>query len=112
LTCLPDFASQEHFVNDSVHLVEIKDQVQLADVVEVFVQYFDEIMNCFQVHQIVILDVDAYAKVEPRVPPVHDLEVSELHEVGVFCISDRNDGMNFFDQLLLLVVVKIHVPFR
>ena len=34
-----------------------------------------------------------------------------LHKVGMFGVSHSNDGMNFFNQLLLLIIIKVHVPF-
>lgn len=36
---------------------------------------------------------------------------TNLHKISVLCISYRNHGVNFFNQLLLLIVVKVHVPF-
>lgn len=32
-------------------------------------------------------------------------------KVGVFSITNCDDGMHFFDQLLLFIVIKVHVPF-
>lgn len=29
----------------------------------------------------------------------------------MFSVSDRNQSVNFFDQFLLFVVIKVHVPF-
>lgn len=37
--------------------------------------------------------------------------MSHLHEVCVFCVPDGDQSVNFFDQFLLLVVIKVHVPF-
>ena len=34
-----------------------------------------------------------------------------LNEIGVFGIPNGHNCVNFFDQLLLLVVIKVHVPF-
>lgn len=34
-----------------------------------------------------------------------------LHKVGVLGISDSNDSMHFFNQLLFLIIIKLHVPF-
>lgn len=36
---------------------------------------------------------------------------SYLHKVGVFGISDCYYCMNFLDQLLLFIIIKLHVPF-
>ena len=41
LRCLSYLPSQEGFVHDRVHLVEVKHQVQLAHIVEVLVQHLD-----------------------------------------------------------------------
>ena len=35
-----------------------------------------------------------------------------LYEVGVFGITNGNDSMYFFNQLLLFFIVEVHVPFR
>ena len=111
MTRLPDFAGQKHFVDDRVDFVEIENQVQFADVVEILVEDFDEVVNRLQIHEIVVAHVDADAKVESGVSPINDLEIAKLDEVGVFGVSDRDAGVDFFDQLLLFVVVEIHVPF-
>lgn len=34
-----------------------------------------------------------------------------LDKVGVFGVAHRDQGVHLLDQLLLLVVVKVHVPF-
>ena len=60
------------------YFVEIEDQIQLADIVEVFVEDFDEIVNGLQVHQVVVVDVYADAKVQACVATVDNLEVAEL----------------------------------
>ena len=33
-----------------------------------------------------------------------------LHKVGVFGITDRDHSVDLLDELLLLVVIKLHVP--
>lgn len=79
---------------------------------EVFVEHFDKVVYRFQVAQVVVANVDADAEVQARVPPVDDLEVTELHEVRVFGVPDSDDRVHLFDQLLFLVVVEVHVPLR
>lgn len=39
------------------------------------------------------------------------LGVCHLHKVGVFGISDSDHGVHLLDQLLFLIVIKLHVPF-
>lgn len=34
-----------------------------------------------------------------------------LYKVGVFGISDRHYSMNLLNELLLLIIIKLHVPF-
>ena len=31
-------------------------------------------------------------------------------KVGVLCVPDGDDGVNFFNELLLLIILKVHVP--
>lgn len=33
------------------------------------------------------------------------------YKISVFCIPDRYYGVDFFDQLLLLIIFEVHVPF-
>ena len=83
-------------------------------------------MNGFQIVEIVVHDVHANAKVEARVPAGDNFEVAELknpqdfalfvyklnlNKVGVLCVSHSHNRVNLLNQLLLLVVVKVHVPF-
>ena len=69
-------------------------------------------MNGFEIKQIVVADVDADTKVEASVPPVDDLVVSELDEIRVLGVSDGDQGVDFFDQFLLLLRLETVVPFR
>ena len=68
-------------------------------------------MNSFEIVEVVIVDIDADAKVESGVSSVDDLEVSKFDKVRVFGISNGHNGVYLLDQLLLLLVVKVHVPF-
>ena len=47
-----------------------------------------EIVDGFQVEEVVVRHVDAYAEVESGVPSVDDFEVAELDEVCVFGVPD------------------------
>ena len=88
LTRLLNLAGEEHLVQDGVHLVEVEDQIQLAHVAEKRVEHLDEEMDRFQIRQLVIVGVDARAEEQARVPPVDDLVVAELDEVGlVFLVA-------------------------
>jgi len=110
LTRFSEFASKEHFIHDTVHLVEVEDEVELADVVEVFVENLDEVVNGFEVEEVVIGDVHADAEVETSVSPVDDFEIPKLHKVCMFGITHCDYGMNLLDKFLLLLVLKVYVP--
>lgn len=111
LTGFANLAGQEHLVHNCVDFVKVEHQVQLADVVEVLVEHFDKVVDGLQIGQVVVADVDANAKVEAGVASVHDLEVTELDKVGVLGVAHRHHGVDLLDQLLLLIVIELHVPF-
>ena len=48
---------------------------------EVFVENFDEVVDCFQIRQVVVGYVDTDAEVETGVATVNDLEVPKLQQV-------------------------------
>jgi hypothetical protein len=83
LTRLLDLAGEEDLIEDGVHLVKVEDQVQLADVAEEGVEHLDEEVDRLQVRELVVVGVDAGAEEEASVPPVDDLVVAELDEVGL-----------------------------
>lgn len=88
LARLLDFAGQEDLVQYGIDLVEVKDQVELADVAEEGVQDLDEEVDGLEEGQLVVVGVDACAEEEAGVPAIDDLVVAELDEVGlVFLVA-------------------------
>jgi len=77
---------------------------------EVFIQDFDKVVNGFQVSQVVVIDINTNAEVESSVSSIDNLEVSKLNKVGMLGISNGDHSVDFFNQFLLLVIVKIHIP--
>lgn len=75
---LANLARQEHFIDDRVDFVEVEHQIQLANVVEVFVENFHEIVNRLQITQIVIIHVHANTEIQPRISAINNFEVAEL----------------------------------
>ena len=65
-------------------------------------------MDGLEVGEFVVVGVDADAEEEPRVPPVDDLVVAELDEVGlVFLVPGRDEAVDLFGRegfVSLLVV--------
>lgn len=96
LTCLLNLARQEHLIQNSIHLVEVEDQIQLAHVAEEGVEDFDEEVDRLQVCELVVVGVDAGAEEEACVPAVDDLgALAELDEVGlVFLVAGRDEAVD------------------
>lgn len=95
LARLLDLAGQEDLVEDGVDLVEVEDQVQLADVAEEGVEDLDEEVDGLEEGELVVVGVDAGAEEEARVPPVDDLVVAELDEVGlVLLVAGRYEAVD------------------
>lgn len=63
-----------------IYLIEIKDQIQLTHIVEIFIQHLNKVVNGFKITQIVIIDIYTDAKVETSVSSVYDFEITELKE--------------------------------
>lgn len=57
-----------HLVEDVVRLVEVKDEVELADVPEVAVENLNVVLNDLERDELVIGWVRANAEVQARVP--------------------------------------------
>lgn len=95
LARLLDLAGQEDLVEDSVDLVEVEDQVQLADVAKEGVEDLDEEVDGLEEGELVVVGVDAGAEEEARVPPVDDLVVAELDKVGlILLVSGRYEAVD------------------
>ena len=72
---LPYLARQERLVNHWIDLVEVEDEVKLANIVKVFVQHFDKIVNRFQVHQIIIFYVDTQTEEQTGISSIDYLNI-------------------------------------
>lgn len=95
LARLLDLAGQEDLVEDGVDLVEVEDQVQLADVAEEGIEDLDEEVDGLEEGELVVVRVDAGAEEEAGVPPVDDLVVAELDKVGlVFLVAGRYEAVD------------------
>lgn len=95
LARLLDLAGEEYLIEDGVDFVEVEDEVEFADVAEEGVEDLDEEVDGLEEGQLVVVGVDAGAKEEPRVPPVDNLVVAELDEVGlVFLVARRYEAVN------------------
>jgi len=46
--------------------------------VEVLVQHFHKIMYCFQITEIIVVNIHADAEIQARIPSVYYLEITKL----------------------------------
>lgn len=96
---------------DRTYLVEIEDEVQLADVPEEAVQDLDEEVDGLEVGQLVVVGVDAHTEEETGVAPIDDLVVPELDEVGlVLLIPGRDEAMDLIFHLPISTSVHGILP--
>lgn len=91
LTRLADLAGQEHLVHDRVYFVEVEHQIQLADVVEVLVENLHEVVNGFEIAQVVIVHVDTDAEVETSIATINNFEIAELKKIAISKLFRRTD---------------------
>lgn len=92
LARLFDLASEKDLVEDSIdlryrsahghayargaikmYLVKIEDEIELADIAEECVEYLDKEVECFEIGELIVIDVDAGAEKETGVASVDDL---------------------------------------
>ena len=62
LTRLLNLPGQEHLVQDGIHLVEVEDEVQLADIPKEGVEHLDKEVDGLEVGELVVVCVDTRAK--------------------------------------------------
>lgn len=105
LASLFNLACQKYFIQDGIHLsnppinipsfvhhlcnlfkqptylVEIKDQIQFANVTKECIQNLDEKVDCFEIGQFVVIGIHAYAKEQASITTIHDLVVTILSTI-------------------------------
>lgn len=42
---------------------------------------------------------------------INTSQFTYFHEIRVFCITNGDHSMHLFNQLLLFIIVKVHIPF-
>lgn len=78
LARLLNLASQEDLVQDRIHFVKVKDEIQLAHVAKEAVQHLDEQVDRLEVGQLIVVGIDADAEKETSISPIDDLVVAVL----------------------------------
>ena len=61
-----------------LHLMEIEDQIELADIAEVVVQNLHKQVNRLQICELIVCHIYAEAEAQPGISPVDDLIRLEL----------------------------------
>lgn len=108
-----NLASEEDLVEDGIDLVEVEDEIELADVAKEGVEDLDEEVNGLEVGELVVVCVHADAKEEAGVAAVDDFVVAKLDKVGlVFLVAGRHEAVDLAFELDLFFVAKGRVPFR
>ncbi|KAJ8578957.1 hypothetical protein ON010_g247 [Phytophthora cinnamomi] len=79
---------------DLGHLVEVEDDVELADVGELLVQQLDEQVDGLQPQQLVGRQVHAQYEEESGVAAVDELVVAELDKVGVLGVTRHDEAVD------------------
>lgn len=62
----------------TIYLVEIEDQIEFTNVMEIFIEHLNEIMDCLQIIQIIVGNVNANAEIQSRITSINNFEVSKL----------------------------------
>jgi len=126
-TRLFNLSSEKDFIEYSIDLVEVEDEIQLANIAEELVQHFDEEMYSLEIGEFVVVRVDTDTEEQARVPPVDNLRGrqvlahkrlivggrcrragcrSELDEVGlVFLIAGSDETVDLMHSVYCLLAV-------
>lgn len=82
--------------------MEIKYQIKLTDIVEVFVQDLHKEVDHFQHQQFIVFFVHDCDEVKTCISLVYDLVIVPFKEITRLCISGQDDIVDLFDVLLSL----------
>ena len=111
---LYDVTANNHLLEDEVGLMEIEDEIQLADITEVLVEHLDEVMNDVEHNQFVVFLFYACDKVQRSIALEHNLVVAPLQEMSQLAAATNDHCANLFYREKTLVhviywVVRVHL---
>ena len=46
-----------------------------------FVEYFDKVVDCFEIGQVIVIEVNTDTEIETSIAAIHYLEVTELYDM-------------------------------
>ena len=52
-----------------------------------FVEYFDKVVDCFEIGQVVVIKVNTDTEIQTSIATVHYLEVTELYMCVCVCVG-------------------------
>ena len=83
-----------------LHLMEVEDQIELADIAEVVVQNLHKQVNRLQICELIVCHIYAEAEVQPGISPVDDLVGLELQTkpIGKLQAGPSNDVSTFLPR--------------
>lgn len=96
----------------TTHLVKVEDEVQLAHVAKVPVEYFNVVVDDFEGDELVVAAIDTRYKVEAGVALVHKLGVFPVQKVAQLGGAGEDSGCDVTYDLQLLFLRHGGVPFR
>lgn len=108
---LLSLASQQELVQDKIRLLEVKDDIQLTNTAEVFVEQLDVAVDDLQCDQFVVLVLNGTAEIQTGVSFIHDFQVPPLQEAAHLWLTGQNGLHQLPRDLLLLLIRQRNVPF-
>mmetsp|Transcript_13785 Transcript_13785/g.41621 ORF Transcript_13785/g.41621 Transcript_13785/m.41621 type:complete len:225 (+) Transcript_13785:280-954(+) len=103
---------QHHFVQHEVRLVEIKDEVKLANIPEVSIEHLHEVVDDLQCDELIVPAINAAHEVQTCVPLVYHLLVLPVKEVAQLQSAAQHHRRDLPDDACALLLGQRHVPFR
>ena len=96
-------------IREEAYLIKVEHKIKLTYIVKVLIQDLNKVVNCFKVIQVVVIDIHTDTEVQTSIPSVDNLEVPELHKIGMFGIS-YSDNYNFIQVTLILKYFNFTLP--
>ena len=88
------FPRQHEFVENTVNLVEVEDNIQLANVGKVGIQEFYKQVDGFQVGEFVLLNVHGDGKEQTRISSIYEFVAIVFDKVCVFFVAGCHQSVN------------------
>ena len=105
-----DFTVKNDFIEGSVSLVEVIDQIEFTDIAKVAVEDFHKEVDCLQTRQFRVVEIDAHNEEKTDVSAVNKLVIAVLHKVGIAVVAGVQKAINIDCELLLLFVSVGNIP--